>query len=387
MKLKLVTSSTLMLIAACGSKTTFGAGKNKPLEGAPKVDDADAAALPVKVQPSVVVSPEIKAPAVEVGSVPVPVAPPESLPVTPPEPTPAPVVPTVQPVAIRTPIPIVCPVALFQSLTKLAVKRDSVLELPQFDAPQGRPLRYTAVGTLPAGTNLVSHVFSVANSPRPTATRASLKVSLADGACDAPIDVDILADGVLITDTVLTRGARGVFFPLKLSDGLRITLPGGSFMPDFDRTTPMDRKSIYVPTLDLTCPEFMNLGCPGKDGFIIEGYRDLKQDFGIRFTNRLVIETEGTYTFGTHSDDGSSVRLMDGPGLTAPIYVVENGNDHNPEFRTGQPIHLKKGTYRMVTDFYQGPIGMFALQVSWKMPGAATFRVIPSDALLVEEEN
>ena len=251
----------------------------------------------------------------------------------------------------------------------------------------GRPLKYVAAKPLPAGAMLTGTVFSVAPNAPTNSTQAELQVSLATGECVANIVFDIPAVNVNISTIPLSRGARGVFYSMLWRGDTPSfpTVPNqNERMPDFENMMPMARGNIYFPTLEIMCDHHGNRSCDGKDGFIVEGYRDLRENFGIRITNLLIVDEEGTYQFQTYSDDGSTLRLLSGPGLTAPVYVVLNGHPHNPLHKEGDPIFLKKGLYNMVTDYYQQQIGSFVLQVNWKKPGAQDFAPIPGEALLVQ---
>lgn len=74
------------------------------------------------------------------------------------------------------------------------------------------------------------------------------------------------------------------------------------------------------------------------------------RDFGIRYTGEITINTGGTYTFSTRSDDGSKLWIGDGSGNE--IEVVDNDGDHAAATQTGT-ITLGPGTYTIRVEFYE----------------------------------
>jgi|GEM_PF-4753835 len=380
MKRLLLSGSVIAVLVGCGAKTTFGSVSKTSTHATPKKESrvdsvADQAAKIGKTVPDSLVQ-------VDPPALPVPTAVASDTGTSQPPPA-----AELSPAVEAVPTLVTCPLDFYNSISQLAAKRGGKVVLPTTDAPMGNKLVYTAAKPLPSGTSLEPGAFVVADTARSAASQAELKVAFADGNCEADMKIDVLADETLISTTVLSRGAKGTFYPLIKTGGHPLlTLPDGKRMPDFDKIAPMSRASIYVPALDLTCQQSADQSCPGNNGFIIEGYRDLKEYFGIRFENLLVIEEDGQYQFQSYSDDGSTMRLIEGPGLTAPVYAVLNGGDHSSSAQTGAPVTLKKGIYRMVTDFYQGPIGAFSLQIRWKKPGASTFVLVPSESLRVEED-
>lgn len=283
--------------------------------------------------------------------------------------------------------PAACLTPALSNYQTLALKKGESLALPDRDSAAKKPINYVVQGALPEGATLSGQTLSAGDASRAQAVQFKIHAAF-DGHADCPfaINVSLLANGVLVSEQKLTLGSKGTLFPVA-KDGSypAVTLPNGSKMPNFDQIKPMNRNALYVPVLDLTCPESAELHCVGVNGFVIDGYRDLKEYFGIRFTNTLIVEVAGIYQFQTTSDDGSSVRLVSGPGLSAPLHLVSNGGDHSVTTLSGDSLELAKGEYKMVTDFYQGPIGFFALRVKWKTPGSSEFVTIPSKALKVDE--
>jgi hypothetical protein len=95
------------------------------------------------------------------------------------------------------------------------------------------------------------------------------------------------------------------------------------------------------------------------------------EDFALRFTGYLQIPRDGTYTFSTLSDDGSTLLL--GGKL-----VVANDGLHAPEEQSGT-VTLRAGYYPITVNFLQGKVGAL-LEVTWSGPGFPK-QIIPATAL------
>ncbi|MFT5526729.1 MAG: subtilisin family serine protease, partial [Pirellulaceae bacterium] len=89
------------------------------------------------------------------------------------------------------------------------------------------------------------------------------------------------------------------------------------------------------------------------------GYTDISIDYAVQWLGKILIETPGTYTFFTESDDGSRL-LIDG------IQVVDNGGSHNMRERSGT-IDLSAGYHEFQLDFWNGGGGA-GLLVSYQPP-------------------
>lgn len=85
-----------------------------------------------------------------------------------------------------------------------------------------------------------------------------------------------------------------------------------------------------------------------------------QRNFSIRWQGWVRIDQEGTYTFSTISDDGSSL-VIDGNT------VVENGGYHGAIKKRGD-ILLSKGLHSIQMNYFQGA-GDFTLAISWIPPG------------------
>ncbi len=97
----------------------------------------------------------------------------------------------------------------------------------------------------------------------------------------------------------------------------------------------------------------------------------LGDHFCVRWTGRLRIPADGTYTFTCASDDGSSLWI-DGK------QVVDNGGLHAIEEKSGR-VELKAGDHEIRIEFFENDDGA-AMIASWEPPGRAK-EVIPATAL------
>jgi hypothetical protein len=284
------------------------------------------------------------------------------------------------------------------SMAKISLRENEEHQYPLVGADGGR-WKFTLKTPPPHAVSLMEGKLKVGPGTRPESANLQI-LAEREGRpeCKRDLFAAIPADGVLISPQPLTLGARGELFILGDSGNYPTkSFPGNAnegvtddirlSMPDFDKMIKSSEKpDIYVPRFEINCvpsPTELARACLGENGFVIDGYRDLKSYFGYRFTTYLVVDEPGAYAFRTYSDDGSVVTLMEGPGLDAPAIAVVNGGDHSVEERTGRPMELRRGIYKMRVDWYQGPIGHFNLEVSWKKPGDSGFSIIPPQKLLV----
>ncbi|HSN84642.1 MAG TPA: PQQ-dependent sugar dehydrogenase, partial [Polyangiales bacterium] len=87
--------------------------------------------------------------------------------------------------------------------------------------------------------------------------------------------------------------------------------------------------------------------------------RDRDDDFGFRFTAWLRVQTGGSYTFFTNSDDGSQLFING-------ALVVDNGGLHAPQERQGT-ISLASGYHEIEVTMFERAGGE-VLDVSWQGP-------------------
>ena len=94
-------------------------------------------------------------------------------------------------------------------------------------------------------------------------------------------------------------------------------------------------------------------------------------NFGFRYDGYVDAPAPGLYTFGTASDDGSTLTVDGRP-------VVDNDGPHGAATATGQVV-LAPGRHRISVLYFQGA-GDFSLHVTWQGPGFAS-QDIPAAAL------
>ena len=96
-------------------------------------------------------------------------------------------------------------------------------------------------------------------------------------------------------------------------------------------------------------------------------------DYVFRFSGYVQVDTGGTYTFYTTSDDGSQL-FIDG------ALVVNNDGDHPSQQRSGT-ITLTPGYHSIVVTYFQWLVNA-SLTVQWQGPGISQ-GLIPTDHLFV----
>jgi len=138
---------------------------------------------------------------------------------------------------------------------------------------------------------------------------------------------------------------------------------------------------IWDVDLDVL-PDYATLGAPDASGLIsnfdIETLRGDTDYFTFRFTGYIRIDTPGTYTFYTASDDGSKLYIGDWEGVGPLTEVVNNDGTHGTQEQSGT-IELSAGYHGiMVTFFEKG--GGDVLEVRWEGPGIAK-DFIPDEVL------
>jgi len=96
-------------------------------------------------------------------------------------------------------------------------------------------------------------------------------------------------------------------------------------------------------------------------------------DYVFQFSGYVQVDTGGTYTFYTTSDDGSQL-FIDG------ALVVDNDGDHGAQTESGT-ITLTPGYHSIVVTYFQWLVGA-SLTVQWQGPGIGQ-ELIPTDHLFV----
>jgi len=135
-------------------------------------------------------------------------------------------------------------------------------------------------------------------------------------------------------------------------------------------------------------PDYATLGAPAEAGLInnfdIESLRGGADYFTFRFTGYIYIDTPGTYTFFTSSDDGSKLYIGDWEGACAGMgqlmEVVDNDGLHGLQEASGT-IELGKGHHGIMVTYFE-KTGGDDLQVRWQGPGIAK-QLIPDSVLEV----
>jgi mono/diheme cytochrome c family protein len=140
--------------------------------------------------------------------------------------------------------------------------------------------------------------------------------------------------------------------PPATAPGLEFEVYDGGFnkVPDFD---------ALKPVLTGTSPK------------IQPGVTKKEQNYALRFRGYFDAPKDGVYTFHTHSDDGSILRV-------GSLRVVDNDGIHGGAEVAGS-IALKAGRHAFMVGFIQGGGGA-ELKVSYEGPGISK-REIPSSAL------
>jgi hypothetical protein len=90
-----------------------------------------------------------------------------------------------------------------------------------------------------------------------------------------------------------------------------------------------------------------------EEGF--PGVEDRFEWFAIRYQGTFRVTRPGTYTFRTHSDDGTKLFING-------ALIVDNDGTHPPRSRTGT-VTLAAGDHDLVLEYFQGPRYHIALQV------------------------
>ena len=129
--------------------------------------------------------------------------------------------------------------------------------------------------------------------------------------------------------------------------------------------TPKVAYEYYEGEWDLL-PDF-DLLRPAKSGVVYEidlfGLEDPREDhFAIRFVGMVRIETAGSHTFYSKSDDGTKLYVNGQE-------VVDNDGNHGAIERSGS-IDLEPGIAEIVVEYFESSGGEH-LEVSWLRPGSA----------------
>lgn len=150
-------------------------------------------------------------------------------------------------------------------------------------------------------------------------------------------------------DGVPTFGTT-VVVPFGLAGDLYYLQPDTTFLPNFDKMTPVGR--IYTNHLNIPAREFAG-GFPGVTSRI--------EWFAIDYNGRFWVENPGKYIFSLLSDDGSRLYIddrleIDNDGIHAAITIASS-------------VNLKRGIHKIRIEYFQGPRYLLALVLSVQPPG------------------
>eukprot|EP01061_Rhynchopus_euleeides_P001573 TRINITY_DN1112_c0_g2_i2.p1 TRINITY_DN1112_c0_g2~~TRINITY_DN1112_c0_g2_i2.p1 ORF type:complete len:579 (+),score=127.49 TRINITY_DN1112_c0_g2_i2:22-1758(+) len=141
-----------------------------------------------------------------------------------------------------------------------------------------------------------------------------------------------------------------------------VYIPGGEIasMPDFDTLAPAMTRGADV--ISYTSEEIFSWRVADVP---------LRNDFALRITGTLTVDTAGQHTFYLTSGDGSHL-LVDGKR------VVDNGGTHATQERRAT-VALSAGAHRIEVQYFQRDAGV-VLSLEWETP-ADMRRLIPATHL------
>ena len=140
-------------------------------------------------------------------------------------------------------------------------------------------------------------------------------------------------------------------------DGISYTYYEGALVSVHDM-------SLLNPVKTGRIPNF-NIDIPGR----------VQDNFAIKFEGSINIPTEGSYSFYTKSDDGSTLSI-DG------LLVVDNDKKHTSREKLGV-VELKAGIHEIKVLYFEETGATEMLEVSWAGPGISKQRI--PDAAFTEE--
>jgi hypothetical protein len=112
---------------------------------------------------------------------------------------------------------------------------------------------------------------------------------------------------------------------------------------------------------------FSTLQSQPSTSYLIDAWSGRPPDaFSTTWTGAVIAFREGTYTFATVSDDGSSV-FVDGR------LIVDNGGHHGPRLAAGS-VHLERGAHGVFIRYFQDG-GPFHFEFLWARDGSRLGRV------------
>ncbi len=97
-------------------------------------------------------------------------------------------------------------------------------------------------------------------------------------------------------------------------------------------------------------------------------------NFSVIWRGTVEAPASGVYQFQTRSDDGVFL-VINGTN------VINQWNDHSPQVDTSANVSLQAGQRYTVVMYYYERGGGAVAQLSWKLPGATAFSIIPKNRL------
>lgn len=189
-------------------------------------------------------------------------------------------------------------------------------------------------------------------------------------ATDLPAGLSINSSNGLITGTAAQKGS---FTPtITVSDGESST--SATFSWDiFPAGSAPGISYEYYEGEWTSLPDFSTLApvSTGTADTINTDPRNRDENYGLRFSARLEIETAGTYTFFTSSDDGSQL-FIDGNK------VVDNDGLHGTRELSGA-INLSAGEHTLIVTYFNNTGGQ-SLSVQYSANGL-TKQLLPQSLL------
>ena len=195
--------------------------------------------------------------------------------------------------------------------------------------------------------------FSVVAQPAalvPAGEAVPFTIRYAPGAEGAHEGKFLFAYGVATEERVLLTVNAATEAPAR-QQGLRVSVYDGDFdvLPDFDAIE-ATATGIIAETFDVSA-------------------RAEGDFFAYLFEGAIDLDTEGSYTFFTVSDDGSRL-FIDG------ALVVDNDGLHGPTEQSGT-LALGAGTHEIRVEYFE-KAGGATLEVDWLPPGGAREPIPPA---------
>lgn len=134
--------------------------------------------------------------------------------------------------------------------------------------------------------------------------------------------------------------------PGNITDAFIRVIPAGE--------TPKVAYKYYENMRETNLPDFRTLGKPAREGYVHEFTLDElnveeKDHFAVLFTTRLDIPSDGWYTFGVISDDGSKVYID-------TKMIIDNDGSHSPDMKQGR-VKLDKGLHEVRVEYFDDYMG------------------------------